>query len=118
MGLTDPASCGKEGCSKTWPRDPVLEVECPQCGAEPGELCRRPSGHQPWNPWGRFHMDRDLQALDEGAYGVCPLDRCPQSLDEVDCEIGGNHHEWWAEEHGGADDEEDSTDQQELDEFD
>lgn len=88
MGLTNPCSCGKEGCSKSYERDPVMEVTCPHCGAEPGANCRRPSGHQPWNSWGRFHKERDLKALDEGAYGKCPSDRCPESLAEIEAELG------------------------------
>lgn len=69
-------------CPKTWPRDPVLEVECPVCGADPGEKCRtrRPSGHvhsakfSGLPPWG--HDQRDLEAVLAGAYGECPEGQC------------------------------------------
>lgn len=69
-------------CPKTWPRDPALEVECPVCGAVPGEKCRtrRPSGHvhsakfSGLPPWG--HDERDLEAALAGAYGECPEGRC------------------------------------------
>jgi len=69
-------------CPKTWPRDPVLEVECPVCHQPPGSPCvvRAPSehvksaffGHLP--PWG--HDERDFAAVLAGAYGECPLGRC------------------------------------------
>jgi hypothetical protein len=74
-------SCRKTGCEKTWSRDPCLEVDCPQCGAVVGQRCRRPSG---WSgPFVEYHRDRDLLALKEGAYGVCPLGECPDSLAEL-----------------------------------
>lgn len=57
-------------CGQTWPRDPALEVPCPQCGAPVGVRCRRPSGHG-----GNFvgvHAVRDQAAMDAGL-----LERCP-----------------------------------------
>lgn len=50
-------------CGKTWPRDPVLEVPCPVCGAPVGKPCqrKRPSGHTAWGNWA--HNERDLAAL-------------------------------------------------------
>lgn len=76
-------------CEKTWERDPVLEVECPTCEQPPGSPCvsEAPSGHrksqafQGLPPWG--HDERDLAALEAGAYGECPEGRCP-SPEEVD----------------------------------
>lgn len=71
--------CQVPGCGLTWERDPVLEVECPTCKAPPGRACRQPSGHNTWNPFGRFHAERDLHADQSGAYGPpdhCPLARC------------------------------------------
>lgn len=77
-----PASCNIDGCGREWPRDPVLEVACPICRAQPGSPCvaRRPSGHVHTGayaglpPWG--HDERDLAALAAGAFGQCPLGRC------------------------------------------
>lgn len=66
------AHCLKPGCGKTWTRDPVLEVVCPDCRARVGVWCKRPSGHKAMNP----HNSRDLLA-DRGAhYGDCPLGCC------------------------------------------
>ena len=53
-------SCRKAGCDRTWPRDPVLEVACPDCRAGIGVKCRRPSGHAAWQHW--VHAARDLAA--------------------------------------------------------
>lgn len=88
MGATSPKKCQKPGCTRTWDRDPTLEVTCPNCGAEPGRLCRRPSGHTVWNPdWPGLpkgiHPERDREALREGAYGKCPSGRCPESLADL-----------------------------------
>jgi len=71
-----------ELCGRTWPRDPVLEVACPVCGAGVGHPCvsEAPSGHrksaafQGLPPWG--HDERDLAAALAGAYGPCPEGRC------------------------------------------
>jgi hypothetical protein len=74
--------CSRDGCDQTWPRDPVLEVECPSCGAAIGTKCKRPSGHG-----GNFvhpHGRRDRLAVDEGHYGTCPLDICAESLEDMD----------------------------------
>jgi hypothetical protein len=87
--------CTITGCGKVWPRDPVLEVACPICGARPGSPCvaRRPSGHVHTSafaglpPWG--HDERDLAALAAGAYGTCPLGRCgrPQAPSQLPLEL-------------------------------
>ena len=74
MFVTGPAHCNRPGCDAAWPRDPVLEVECPVCDAGVGVRCRRPSGHA-----GRFtdlHAARDILADACGAYGRCPLGLC------------------------------------------
>lgn len=56
-------------CGQAWPRDPVLEVACPDCGAKVGQRCRRPSGH---NVWGAAHADRRRRAAEEiPGYAVC-----------------------------------------------
>jgi hypothetical protein len=68
--------CLREGCDRSWPRDPVLEVACPTCRAPAGRNCRRPSGHQAWGPHGRFCSPRDVAADLAGAYGPCPLGLC------------------------------------------
>ena len=74
--------CNRDGCGKTWPRDPVLEVPCPTCKAPVGTKCtvNRPSQHKHSmmfagkNEWG--HDERDILADREGKYGECPLGRC------------------------------------------
>lgn len=68
--------CNVPGCTRTWTRDPCLDVACPSCRAEPGHPCRQPSGHNTWNAWGRFHPQRDLEADRAGSYGPCPFGRC------------------------------------------
>lgn len=72
------ATCNK-GCGKTWPRDPVLEVECPDCRAPVGVQCKRPSGHRVWG--GEPHPARDILADQLGKYGPCPKGLC--GLDNV-----------------------------------
>lgn len=84
MKKAQPVSCAIAGCGKVWPRDPVLEVPCPEkvCQAAVGHKCTvlRPSGHRQTGSfaglpdWG--HDERDLLADREGHYGVCPLGRC------------------------------------------
>lgn len=54
-------SCGQE-----WPRDPALEVECPDCRASVGAPCRRPSGHGC-----AVHGARDRLAMDRGFLTLC-----------------------------------------------
>lgn len=71
---TGPCTCARPGCGRTWLRDPVLEVTCPDCGAPIGVRCRRPSGHS--GPMVKLHAARDLLADRIGAYGHCPLGRC------------------------------------------
>jgi hypothetical protein len=66
-----PCVCAVTGCDREWPRDPVLEVACPDCHAAAGVRCKRPSGHS-----GSFVTARDLAADAAGAYGPCPLGRC------------------------------------------
>lgn len=70
--------CQIPGCGMSWPKDPVMTVRCPTCGAEPGRPCRQPSGHGTWNVFGRFHASRDIHADQSGAYG--PEDHCPKGL--------------------------------------
>lgn len=60
--------CQQPGCQHTWPQDPVLSVSCPNCGAAPGRVCKRPSEHQVWYSWGRFHYERDFAAALAGKY--------------------------------------------------
>jgi len=77
-------SCNRQACDRTWPRDPVLEIECPSCGADVGTKCKRPSGHG-----GNFvhpHAARDRRAVAEGHYGNCPLGICAESLADI---LGG-----------------------------
>jgi hypothetical protein len=68
------ALCAKPGCSRQWPRDPVLEVSCPDCHAPVGTRCRRPSGHS--GPLIALHAARDVLAYRQGFYGPCPLGLC------------------------------------------
>ncbi len=63
--------CNK-GCGRTWPRHPVLEVDCPACPATAGSRCKRPSGHQAAD----YHHARVLLAYDEGHFGSCPWECC------------------------------------------
>lgn len=63
--------CHKEGCNRTWPRHPALEVACSDCLAEVGKQCQRPSGHS-----APFHKVRKIRAEAEGHFGVCPEGRC------------------------------------------
>lgn len=69
-----PCVCSVPGCGREWPRDPMLEVPCPDCKAPIGVRCKRPSGHS--GPLIVGHRSRDLAADGAGAYGRCPLGRC------------------------------------------
>lgn len=94
MGALDPCSCNREVCNRTWPRDPCVEVTCPTCGAEPGVLCKRGSGHVVWTqgkglPRG-IHGARHNAALAAGAYGSCPLGICKESGESVTVERQAN----------------------------
>lgn len=63
-----PVTC--RSCGQEWPRDPALEVPCPDCQAPVGKWCKRPSGHG-----GNFvdlHRSRDQAALDAGVLQRCP----------------------------------------------
>lgn len=71
-------ACAIPGCDRSWPRDPVLDVVCPDCRAPVGVRCRRPSGHS--GPMVALHAARDLLADRVGAYGPCPLGRCGQAV--------------------------------------
>lgn len=62
------ATCKR--CGETWPRDPALEVPCPQCQAPVGVKCRRPSGHPC-----ELHHGRDQRAMDEGFLRPCRADQ-------------------------------------------
>lgn len=66
--------CRREGCGKTWTRDPALEVACPTCRAPIGRRCARPSEHRTWG--GEPHAERDIAADQAGYYGSCPLGWC------------------------------------------
>ena len=72
--ITGPARCNRPGCAATWPRDPILEVACPDCRAGIGARCRRSSGHA--GGFVDLHAARDLLADAVGAYGPCPLAIC------------------------------------------
>ena len=63
--ITGTAYCIRSHCTATWPRDPVLEVSCPDCGAGIGVRCRRPSGHE--GPFIDLHVARDMLANACGA---------------------------------------------------
>lgn len=51
-------------CGRRWPRDPRLEVACPDCGAPAGQRCRRPSAHR--GNFVEFHVAREQLAVDAG----------------------------------------------------
>lgn len=89
QALARQAQCSR--CGQTWPRDPRLEVECPDCHAPVGSRCRRPSGHT-----AAIHLAREQRAVDLGYLDAeCPADRDtsgtgesvqPNSLgDEISC---------------------------------
>ena len=78
--MPGPLSCTREGCSKEWPRDPILEVPCPTCKAKVGRRCVRPSGHG--GNFVDFRDQRDLAALAAGHYGICPLRRCCDTIED------------------------------------
>jgi hypothetical protein len=61
-------TCRRSG--EQWPRDPALEVPCPQCGAAIGKPCKRPSQHGVWG--NQPHASRDQAALDAGIVRTCP----------------------------------------------
>lgn len=67
--------CLKADCDRHWPRDPALEIACPDCKAPIGVGCRRPSGHRAFGSC-NVHAARDLAADAAGHYGVCPSGRC------------------------------------------
>lgn len=63
--MPEPVTCSR--CGQSWPRDPALEVACPECLAPVGVRCRRPSGH------GReLHHGRDRAAMAAGLLQPCP----------------------------------------------
>lgn len=74
MIVTTAAHCARPSCTRRWPRDPVLEVACPDCGAGIGVRCRRPSGQA--GNFTALHAARDRLADARGAYGACPLGLC------------------------------------------
>lgn len=88
QALAREAQCSR--CGQTWPRDPRLEVECPECHAPVGSRCKRPSGHTCV-----FHVSREQRAVDLGYLDAeCPADRdnsgprLPQPApigDELEC---------------------------------
>lgn len=78
------AFCQKPGCANSWPRDPVLDVACPDCKVPVGAGCRRPSGHS--GPFVELHAARDILADREGKYGPCPLGLC--GLDRTSPQLG------------------------------
>lgn len=51
-------------CGQRWARDPRLEVPCPDCGAQVGQYCRRPSAHR--GNFVEFHVAREQLAVDRG----------------------------------------------------
>jgi len=65
--MSKPVVCLR--CGEEWPRDPALEVTCPDCHAEPGHTCVRPSGHS--GPFVNLHYARKQAAFDQGFENVC-----------------------------------------------
>ena len=59
-------------CGQEWPRDPALEVACPDCHARVGSDCRRPSGHACV-----IHAARDRLAIDSGFLNPCSAAQHP-----------------------------------------
>jgi hypothetical protein len=57
------------GCGRQYPRDPRLEVECPDCKAAVGSKCKRPSEHEA----ARTHVARERAVVIAGLMErVCP----------------------------------------------
>lgn len=71
MSLTYPTKKGQPVncriCNHEFPQDPILEVDCPDCGAPKGVRCRRPSGHG-GGSFVAYHAIRDVLALKNGFY--------------------------------------------------
>jgi len=63
-------------CGQAWPRDPALEVACPDCRAPAGSPCRRPSGHGC-----TVHAGRDRLAMKMGLLAPCPVTVLPAATD-------------------------------------
>jgi hypothetical protein len=59
-------------CGEEWPRDPALEVDCPDCRAGLGSACRRPSGHSC-----AVHASRDRLAMGRGFFAPCLVAETP-----------------------------------------
>lgn len=55
-------------CGEEWDTHPVLEVDCPDCGAKAHTWCKRPSEH----PAMELHVSREQRALDLGFLKPCP----------------------------------------------
>ena len=63
-------SCSR--CGETWPRDPRIEVACPDCRAPIGSPCKRPSEHVAM----QVHIAREQLAVDLGFLSkTCPATR-------------------------------------------
>jgi DNA-directed RNA polymerase subunit RPC12/RpoP len=58
-------------CGQEWPRDPALEVVCPNCRARIGVRCKRPSGHG-GGLFTDFHDGRLVEAMRQGFEQRCP----------------------------------------------
>jgi hypothetical protein len=73
LPVNTPGRSGQEvtchACGETWPRDPVLEVECRVCHVRAGAFCNNPSGHKKMG----FHPTRELAALAAGRMHLCPI---------------------------------------------
>ena len=73
--MTGPVTC--HACGEEFPRHPALEVKCPDCGANVGVHCTKPSGHTFWKhelP----HVNREQLAVDRGLMNICTAARKPQ----------------------------------------
>ena len=60
-----PKQCNN--CGEEWPYDPALLVACPDCRADVGAMCVRPSGH----PAAAIHAAREPAALAAGVLKRC-----------------------------------------------
>lgn len=65
MAVEMSVTCAR--CSETWPRDPALEVACPECRAPIGRWCKRPSEHRAPG----LHAGRDRAAMEMGLLKKC-----------------------------------------------
>lgn len=63
-------------CDDAWPFDPARLVVCPDCGADIGHPCKRPSGHPLFA--NSFHASREPAAMAAGLLQRCKAAPMPE----------------------------------------